>query len=371
MKSFVELLQAYFAEAAQEQGLVHRSFRIGGSCIRLQFAGGRWSNELTRAFAHLDAPPGSDSRETLRVAVWDGRTPPRNHVLRAYLFTLTNWWFDYTGRRGELLDIHDGSVSATYHPDTTTLSVIDHDRAVAFYWKRDTSPIPYYETCAPFRSVLHSWMRKNGAQLVHGAAVGTASGGALLAGKGGSGKSTSALACLGSSLQFAGDDYCIVMEDERRGYAINSLYCTAKVVATSDLDRFPALAANVVNPQRTAGEKLAISLEQERAGNLIERFPLRAILAPFITGAVDTDVVPCSVGEALMALAPSTLSQLPVSGREDLRFLGNMARRVPCYQLRLGSDIRQVPVKILHLLQTLGVHDAVSEEALVRVNSAT
>ena len=76
MKSFVELLQAYFSEAEQEQGLVHRRFRIGESCIRFQFAGGRWSNELTRAFAHLAAPPESDSRETLRVAVWDGGIPP-------------------------------------------------------------------------------------------------------------------------------------------------------------------------------------------------------------------------------------------------------------------------------------------------------
>lgn len=352
---------------------MHRGFRIAGRAVDFQFAGGRWADELTRAFAHLEPPAPSDSPEDspekLAVSVWDGAAAPRNHVLRAYLFSLTNWWFEYTGPRGELLDIHDERLSATYHPDTGTLSVVDLQRGAGFYWKRDDSPMPYYESCAPFRSLLHSWMRGGGAQFVHGAAVGTAQGGVLLVGKGGSGKSTSALACLGSSLRVAGDDYCILesdLENDARGdYQVHSLYCTAKVVGNADLDRFPALAGSVVNTARKAGEKVAISLHQNTAGVLIGHFPLRAILVPVVTGMAETRIVDCPAGDALMAMAPSTLSQLPVSGRDDLRFLGQMARRVPCYRLLLGRDIQKIPVKIHALLKSLGVERPVSEDALV------
>ena len=362
---FVRLLEDYFQDAARDRGIVHRYFHIGGRAVKFQFCGDRWANELTASLAHLRLPPGSNPADGLTVSVWDGSTPPRNHLLRAYLYTLTNWWFDYTGPRGELLDVHAENIAAHYHPETGTLSVVDNDRRMAFSWKRDASPLPYYEQCAPFRGLLHGYVRETGAQFVHGAAVGIPAGGVLLVGKGGSGKSTSALACLSSALRYAGDDYCVVAEDGSGGYTVHSLYCTAKVVALTDLERFPGLSRHVVNPLREPGEKVAISLYEDRAEKLIDRFPLRAVLTPVITGAPDTTVVACSSSEALMAIAPSSLSQLPFSGRKDLRFLGNMVRRVPCYRLLLGRDIRQVPATIMSLLRSLGVEDARLEEHLV------
>jgi hypothetical protein len=195
-------------------------------------------------------------------------------------------------------------------------------------------------------------MRSVDRYFVHGAAIGHADGGVLLVGKGGSGKSTSALSCLRSGMQYAGDDYCILRESGS-GYDVHSLYCTAKLVGMSDLESFPDMLDKVVNLRREPGEKVAISLADYKAGQLIDRFPLRAILLPVITHGRDTEILPCSAQEALMAIAPSTLAQLPASGRKDLQFLGNLARRVPCYRLLLGTDLRQVPGRISELLQTL------------------
>lgn len=367
MTSVAHLLEEYCQEAARNRGVVGRLFQVGGRSVRFQFCGDSWVNELTGSLEHLRRPFFENLQYGLTVWVWDGRVPPSNHILRAYLFALTNWWFDYTGPRGELLNVHAGNVAANYHPDTATLSLVDHDRHIAFYWKRDASPVPYYEQCAPFRSLLHGYIRENGGQFVHAAAVGTEKGGVLLAGKGGSGKSTSALACLSSALSYAGDDYCIVAEDGVGGFNVHSLYCTAKVVAMTDLDRFPGLSRHVTNPRREPGEKVAVSLYKDWAGKLMEAFPLRAVLVPRITGALGTSMVACSASEALMAIAPSTMSQLPFSGREDLRFLGAMVRSLPCYELLLGRDLRQVPATILSLLRELGVEccqDARPEEVV-------
>ena len=89
----------------------------------------------------------------------------------------------YTGPRGELLNLHGGSVLAFYHPGPDILNIVDVEADLGFLWKRDLSPLPYYEAGSPMRALLHGWMRKQGVQFVHGGAVGTESGGVLLAGR--------------------------------------------------------------------------------------------------------------------------------------------------------------------------------------------
>jgi hypothetical protein len=350
---FPQLLEDYFQDTAKTTGTEQRRFRIAGREIALHFCDRGWANEMTAALAHL-ASTGSD-RPDLNVSMWSGAIQPQHHLLRAYLFTLTNWWFDYTGKRGELLDLHGGNIDATFNPDTRILSVVDLVNNRAFYWKQDDSPLRYYETCSPFRSVLHAWMRTRQSFFVHGAAIGDANGGILLVGKGGSGKSTTTLACLRSPLplQAAGDDYCIISGNSAAGFRANSLYSTAKLVEMRNLEAFPEMSGNVLNPVRQAGEKVALSLAGYAGNKLIDSFPLRALLVPVITGGVETSIELCSSQEALIALAPSTLSQLPSSGATDLRFLGNLARGLPCYRIRLGTDLARIPESIFTFLATL------------------
>jgi hypothetical protein len=362
MTSFVELLEQYFQETAHAEGTEVRHFKIGGRAVSFQFAGTRWVKEMTNAIAHLESAAGGG----LNVSMWDGARAPKNHLLRAYLFTLTNWWFDYTGPRGELLDIHGGELSATYHPPTGTLSVVDMTMGEAFYWKQDASPMPYYESCYPFRALLHPWMRSSGRYFIHGAAVGLPEGGVILSGKSGSGKSTTALSCLRSSLKLAGDENCLVHAKPEGGFDVHGLYCTAKVVELKNLDAFPGISAPVVNPHREAGEKVAISLFDHRA-EMIQQFPLRAILVPVVTRGRETRIVPCSAHEALMAVAPETLSQLPASGRADLKFLGELVRRVPCFHILLGTNLAEVPGKIAALLHSLGVPAPMGESTVATV----
>jgi hypothetical protein len=255
--------------------------------------------------------------------------------------------------RGQLTNIHGGSVVAFYHPGPDILSVVDLESDVAFIWKRDLAPLPYYEAGSPMRGLLHAWMSRQGVQFVHAGAVGTESGGVLLAGKGGSGKSTSVLACLDSGLKYASDDYCMAGPSDSEHWDVFSLYNTAKLVGDSDLAKFAHLDEYVWNRHRKPDDKIVIFLNQAFPQKVICRFPLKALLLPSITGGTKTTIEPCSGGAALMSLGPSSMAQLPVSGPGDLSRIAKLVHATPCFRLKLGTDLAQIPQAIGNLLADL------------------
>ena len=82
----------------------------------------------------------------------------------------------------------------------------------------------------------------------------------------------------------------------------------------------------------------------------MKNLPLRAILLPKITGAADTSVEPCNAREALAALLPSTVGQLPAAGSGDGQRMAALVRQLPAYRLHLGREIGQIPAAIQALL---------------------
>ena len=351
MKAIVDLFQEYAEQSISEAGLEERTFAIGGRCVRLRFAGDRWAGLLTKALGHLQTANDSFPQQPpLTISILDGSFPQGNPLLGPYLKSLVDYWPHYTGPRGELLHMHGGSVVAFYHPGPDILSIVDLEANLGFYWKKDLAPLPYYEAGSPMRGLLHAWMKSQGVQFVHGGAVGTESGGVLLAGKGGSGKSTSVLACLGSSLKYASDDYCMVGSSGGKRSEVYSLYNTAKLVGDSDVAKFDGLASHVWNPSRQPNETVTIFLTESFPQKLIPHFPLKAILVPQITGQPDTRIEPCGEGAALMALGPSSLAQLPSSGPGDLKQIAQLIRSVPCFRIKLGTCLEQIPRVIEQLL---------------------
>jgi hypothetical protein len=231
------------------------------------------------------------------------------------------------------------------------LSVIDAENQTAYYLKRDQSPLPYWEIGSPFRAILHFWFSKQRVQFVHGGAVGGPNGGVLLAGKGGSGKSTAALACLDAGMSYAGDDYCAV--EIASPPRLHSLYNTAKLRGPEDLNRFPHLRGRAWNPDcltDNSGDKVTFFLSQWWPDQVQSDFPLRAILIPRITGERGTELAECSTIEALLALSPSTVALLPMSGQGDLDRIGELLSGLPRYVLRVGTDLSQIPKAIQSIL---------------------
>ena len=343
-----ESMSQYCESAARRVDVEERQFRIGGQAIRLRFVGALPPATLTRAFAHLAVPLDADP--DLTVSLFDGASAvvPPPFLLKAYLSALAHNWREFVDARGALIHFHELPLMAAYHPGTDVLSLLHTERRVGFYFRRNAQQIPYYEVASPLRTLLHGWFRSQGRQFVHGAAVGTPAGGVLLAGRGGAGKSTAALACLGSGLLYAGDDYCLVKGAPEPH--IFSLYNNCKLIGDADLRRFPGLAARVWNTERTAGDKPTVFLQEHWPEEVSEGFPLRAILVLRVSGRGDTRLLPARGMDALTAIAPSTMAQLPASGAADLHFMKELVHSVPAWVLEVGTHLGQIPATIQALL---------------------
>lgn len=202
------------------------------------------------------------------------------------------------------------------------------------------------------RIILNEWAKTRELFLVHCGAVGTPDGGVIFAGKSGSGKSTSALACLSEGrLRYAGDDYSLV-STAGQPY-VHGLYSSAKLKGEGDFQRFSHLLPLVSNRDRLDRQKALIFLTDAYRDRLISGFPLRAVLVPRVTGELETTIEPSTPSVALRALAPSTMLQLPGDGKDVMRWLATLVRKVPIFTLRAGTRMPGISAAVATLLDDL------------------
>ena len=356
---FFDAMREQFEATALAAGAQTRDFRIGGQRIRLCLAGESLAQQLPRALEHLAVRPEATGESGgLTIYAWDSSAAPPGSpikpspfLLKASLAALAHDWWDFTNPRGQLLDFHEPPFLGAYHPGSQILSLLDLDRKIGLCWRCADRPLPYYEAGSPLRTMLHWWFRQQGMQFVHAAAVGMADRAVLLAGKGGSGKSTAALACLQAGLDYLGDDYCLV--DRQSSPTVHSLYNTCKLSGDADLARFPGLAARVWNQQRGEDEKATVFLHEHWPERLRERAGIQAILLPRVTGRRDTSMRPCTRMEALTALSLTTNAHLPSADAQDLRFMKALVESLPTFALELGTDLPQIPSAIASFLQPM------------------
>jgi hypothetical protein len=242
-------------------------------------------------------------------------------------------------------------VRVAYQPALETLSILDSEGRVAWYWARDPRAQATWDQGCPIRPILFWWLSEQGYLQVHGAAVGTSAGGVLVAGPPGSGKSTVALACLGSRLLYGGDDYVAVKADPSPRVA--SLYCSGKLDAGHMTERLPHLVPRLANPEQPVGEK-GVLYVHEHLSETIRGFPLKAVVVPrFRREHREPRIVEISRTAAFTALAPSTIFQLHTAGSGELSAMSKLLGHLPCYALDFGADLSAVPVALEELLSTL------------------
>ncbi len=351
-----ELFEVLYADYLRTEtiagGACERHYRIGRGTVRFRFAGAALLPVAAPALEHLTTPPVPEP--ALTIHLWDRVSgAPHHPLLLTGLMQALSWrWHDHLDSRGEVAGYNSPRMRAAFHPGPNILSLLDLQQQRAIYWANDASEVPWHEMGSPLRNILSWWAASEGYQFVHAAAVGRDSGAVLIVGKGGSGKSTTALACLAAGLRYVGDDYTLVGSHE--GPMVYGLYNTAKLTGPPDLARFPDLADSISNPERLATEKAMIFLGRHHPDRLAAALPLRAILVPRITHQPGTSVHAITAGAALAALAPSTLLQLPGSDTGALQAMAALVRRVPCYELRLGNEIARIPAVISNLLTELG-----------------
>ncbi len=308
-------------------GIVETWLELAGSLIRLAYAGDTLHRHFRDALAHLEVTPTRPADLTLHL--WDSTSTgvelPPPPFPQARLTDRGDIW----GFRGE-------RIRAAFHWIECSVNLLDLTRGEGVWWVRHEETLPYWTKASPLRTLLHWWMAHRGLQLLHAAAFGDARGALLITGRGGVGKSTTALAALEAGLTYLGDDYVVVgLEPEPRVY---SLYATAKL-DPEQIARLPAFAGLVANPAHLAVEKAVLQLWPTRAGQLARSLPLRAVLTPRFADGPTTGFAPASRARLRNAAAFTTLSQLPYAGRATWDFIDRLLTCVPGLELALGRDL--------------------------------
>jgi hypothetical protein len=341
-----EMAASGFDRAASAAGSVHvDEYTIAGSRLSLRFAGPALRERLTPAFAHLSAPhDGGPEGSSLTVHLWDSAstgTPPPSlpHV-------------EADQPAGALYHVHEPPLRGAYQPGLESLSLFDSKECMAWYWVGNVYEQPSWDQACPIRQILFWWLGSRGYLQVHGGAVGTSTSGVLVVGQAGSGKSTVALACLGSELLYAGDDYVAVTLAPSPQVA--SLYSSAKL-EPEHVHRFmPHLLPMLANADRLDAEKAILYVRDHFPDSTTAGFPLRAMIVPTLDAKRRRPrIVPTSQATAFAALAPSTIFQLHTAGADELATMSALVARLPCYRLELGSDLTAIPVEVARLLSEL------------------
>ncbi len=343
-------------ERATERATVTRALQLGTGVVELRFANSAIHDALAQSL-WLDGGSGALSPPAATIAVWDsestGVLPPS-----------PPWAPSDLGPVGIVLPFEGSRSRAAFNIDSQTLSfadvpaddgmediaafagcqngakVVPHAPPVALrchLWTRSLRSLRGYERAAPLRTLLAWLAEARGLCLAHAGCVANGEQGVLLVGNGGSGKSTCALSCVGSGLDFVADDYCLVAQ--RPGGA-----CAQAVFANAKLDRahleryLPRLASRTTHPD---SHKVIIHPPRRSRGQT--PVTLRAIVTPSVARGGEAKLERCTAGAALQALAPSSLFQTPGLGANSFRLLADVVRTLPCYSLRIGVDPTHIP----------------------------
>jgi hypothetical protein len=236
---------------------------------------------------------------------------------------------DFSGERGVLHIRPDNPDSVQWLNMTERMAAIKHQM-----------PLKTYQQAAPFLPILKAFLQHKGITTIHAGAVAFDDDAALLIGRGGSGKSTTALLCLEAGLDFLADDYCAFA-----GQTVYSLYSSAKIHFAD------AARVDFVELQQNPDLEKGYTMLFPRFQNQLRRSaPIRALVLPSVGGRLGFEKI--SPQTALLALAPSTVFQLRDSG-EVLSKLAVLVKRLPCFRLHLGDQPKAVPQALKGLLEGL------------------
>lgn len=345
MKSgYFSKLHEAFTRANQQE--IKKSFLIANQSVHIQVANDVLAQKLLPALAHLEQSHGTGQTPDLTVFVWDSATsgidlPPfivqqcQEHNPRGWINTpqqkLDRSRLLYMNAPDEFLCFFDP----------------DHKRAI--YWYRDAHTIPYYERATPMRSLFDCWLESRGLIFTHAAAIGNDKGGVLIVGKGGQGKSTTAISSIESdSLYYAADDYLIL--DPADTPIVYSLYNTGKLHFQHLAANLPNFIPFLENPSTAKDEKGIFFFHQTHQQKLKTAIPLVCALLPQVNTAHHASFSPISPMRLLIGLAASTIYQSIGKGEMALKGLSKTLSNLPCYALETGNDPNKIPQVIQEII---------------------
>ncbi len=349
--------QAFFqqalgrAKAAESAaGTIDRYFDVAGFVLKITFAGPALVEDFCPALMHLEVR--AQERVDAHFHVWDSES---TGIAMVQPICSHEAFTD----RGDIWGMGSLRYRSAFHWGEYAVALMDTRTATGMYWTHSPLVLPYWAKASPLRTLFHWWMETKGRQLIHGAAVGDRNGAVLITGRGGLGKSTTAISSLLAGLCYIADDYLIVaLEPEPRLY---SLYSTGKL-NWDQMARFPALSGRATSMNGPEDAKAVIHLHPAMKSQIVRSLPLKAILTPGIGEQRETLLEAVAPAELRRAAAFTTMAQLPYAGRNTQDFVARLVDSRPGFRLKLGSDLSDAPRAIERLL----AHDPDTLAAMAR-----
>jgi hypothetical protein len=301
---------------------------FAGRRAHIRVVGVQAARKLTKALSHLMLPCDSDGAQ-LKIDIWDESEtsiscpvepePVEKHVAGS------TWYVEFGLILGSPEDLFVGcqrpQVLAWFSRGTQHLVCCLHA----------SENLPVYDLGKPLLFPLLLWHSDRGMEVIHACLISKSGQGVLFAGRGGIGKSTSALTCVEAGFSYLGDDYIALEAAGDGSFVGHSLYSSTWFMA-DHLARFPRLIPHAVYARRPDQEKSLV------------------LALPRVNGVSSPRLRRASRAEALFALAPKSLILLPSSGAKSLENLVRLAERVPCFWLELGQDMSEVPDRVEELI---------------------
>jgi hypothetical protein len=337
------------ARAAAVAGNRRRRYRIAGMSVEFRFAGLSLVEAFTAALSHLEIDSWSEwSEADFAFNIYDeastGLGPPRVRWDPAEQFA-----------QGEVRSLIDADRYLHVEQPRRRVTAGHRPSRSALVWLASAEEVAAWERAAPFFTLINWWASGAGYVRIHAGAVGRPEGGVLIVGPGGTGKSHTAVSCLESDLLYAADDHCLLGTSGASSVA--SIYSTAKLFH-ADLHRFPILVRREPHAVRTPEGKAIFFLDDFLPERLSSGFALKAVLLPTPSGRSETTILPGRPFAALLHLGSESALRSPSVGRTSFARVAASLRRLPCYRIETGTDMRQIPRVITHLLDELSEANA-------------
>jgi len=317
---------------------IQRQYLIGECAFTITYASPTLYEYFGKAIAHLEIIGKNLVTRTFSIYVGD-----RNAV-GALPKPFWNWGlFTSSG------NIYDGKPRYTSNYDVLDkiFRMVDNEGSKAIVWIEDMKHLPYWYRSFPFRTEFDWFFSNSSMQPIHAAALTHQNEGVLLVGKGGSGKSNTALNCLiNSDLGYLGDDFVLADSQE---LTIHSLYNVAKL-EHKDVPLYPLLQSVESFTGPREDQKIQIFTHDFAPDQLVKKTNLKAILLSRVSPNVRTTIVEVPGETVLNELASSTLELLKGDRIKSFKKIQRLVAAAPCGMLLLGSERESIPNTIKNFL---------------------
>lgn len=334
-KNFLAVNQSYFdrivqpclATVRQKRPAIKRVYKIAGNIVHIFYYGSAVASILSLAISHTEI--SGDAAADLVIHAWDSVSPDSDIIAP---------WDDIFFDKNK--NDPGENFFGVYVGGEESLNFYDPQTKTGYFWTYNASDLPDWVVGAPFRTIFHWFLSEKQTHLIHGAVVGEKDKSVLLTARSGSGKSTTSLSCLLSGMDYLADDY-VAIRVNREALVAHSLYHSAKITQDT-IGFFPEFQQSIRNKNFLEKEKAVIFVADVFPRQVKLTASVDAVLIPRITNG-KTRIVPASKMDGMLAMAPTSLLQLPMAEKAKIGICKSILAVTDCYFLELGSEVRAVP----------------------------